>query len=554
MAIKFGTDGTIYCNSVRYNYKQVRNIVYNNCACMQSSFDGWTCTDINKVNIFCSSSRGATGEFEFKQTSNPMTIQQCFTPTANHKYYGGLYFETKNYSSFTTSDSRFEWWCNDTDTGKLVFAQKTVDTKGYYVLLSSIQETGSTVAEGNWYIRNFLTNPSAVTASTKLIIVDLTEAFGSGNEPTKAWCDANILEYKKITGLSESTVDDQYATARVAECGVSNWNTLTNSFYPRNRLYTIKCLSSMKDSVLGFSKNISADTSLQYYVSVDVGYRNSFTVGETYFTLNFPSNTSTPVYINSINPASPVSLNGGGGLTRFKRISGVTPILSSLSSASSTNDTNYHLDFHVMKNATYDGYYQYFYVFNQCIIALGRYSSLNITEHYGGSAKVPFNTNTYDSIFNGRTDSIIHIKDPKKCFIKFRLPVKEVLPTEQDELRYTNTEIIKLLGEKVSFTVENGYSYSVEQPVCVIIYDVTNSRQVQLLGQPWTLAPNQATVRIYGYGADTTRDATARGSSIWQSCAGYDIECNAIEIDPTRTSISFDSTGTIKCSRLITNF
>ena len=27
MAIKFGADGTIYCNTVKYNYKQARNMI-----------------------------------------------------------------------------------------------------------------------------------------------------------------------------------------------------------------------------------------------------------------------------------------------------------------------------------------------------------------------------------------------------------------------------------------------------------------------------------------------------------------------------------------------
>ena len=27
MAVKFGKDGTVYCDTIRYNYKQVRNLV-----------------------------------------------------------------------------------------------------------------------------------------------------------------------------------------------------------------------------------------------------------------------------------------------------------------------------------------------------------------------------------------------------------------------------------------------------------------------------------------------------------------------------------------------
>ena len=32
-----------------------------------------------------------------------------------------------------------------------------------------------------------------------LMLIDLTEAFGSGNEPSKEWCDANINYFDGAT-------------------------------------------------------------------------------------------------------------------------------------------------------------------------------------------------------------------------------------------------------------------------------------------------------------------------------------------------------------------
>ena len=41
MAIKFGTDGTIYCNTVRYNYKQARNMIADGCYGNTSGTQVW---------------------------------------------------------------------------------------------------------------------------------------------------------------------------------------------------------------------------------------------------------------------------------------------------------------------------------------------------------------------------------------------------------------------------------------------------------------------------------------------------------------------------------
>jgi hypothetical protein len=34
-----------------------------------------------------------------------------------------------------------------------------------------------------------------------LILIDLTAAFGAGNEPTKEWCDANIPYFEGSTTI-----------------------------------------------------------------------------------------------------------------------------------------------------------------------------------------------------------------------------------------------------------------------------------------------------------------------------------------------------------------
>ena len=112
------------------------------------------------------------------------------SPILNHKYYGTLMF--KSSSTFTTSDSRFEWFYNDTTYGRMVFATKNRASNDW-IKLSAIQSiTDSTYLSNNWKIRNFHVNANEYSYVDSIMIVDLTEAFGMGNEPDLAWCNENI--------------------------------------------------------------------------------------------------------------------------------------------------------------------------------------------------------------------------------------------------------------------------------------------------------------------------------------------------------------------------
>ena len=44
----------------------------------------------------------------------------------------------------------------------------------------------------SYVVRNFVVNAQNPAYTDGLMIIDLTEAFGAGNEPSQAWCDANI--------------------------------------------------------------------------------------------------------------------------------------------------------------------------------------------------------------------------------------------------------------------------------------------------------------------------------------------------------------------------
>jgi flagellar basal body-associated protein FliL len=113
-------------------------------------------------------------------------------PILAHKYYGSIEFKSSNI--FTVADSRFEWYRTDTGNCKLVFAYKAIQTSEW-VRLSSIKElTNSDCLDlsGDWIIRNFVRSATDYSYIDSTILIDLTEAFGEGNEPSREWCDKNI--------------------------------------------------------------------------------------------------------------------------------------------------------------------------------------------------------------------------------------------------------------------------------------------------------------------------------------------------------------------------
>ena len=109
----------------------------------------------------------------------------------------------KSTSNFTIGDSRFELWSGDNLNGgdRLIFARKNIQTTSW-TRLSSIQTiTTDTYLDKNWYLRNFTTNANADSYVDEIIIIELTQTFGAGNEPDKEWCDTNIFYFDGTTTI-----------------------------------------------------------------------------------------------------------------------------------------------------------------------------------------------------------------------------------------------------------------------------------------------------------------------------------------------------------------
>ncbi len=171
------------------NGKLATNLIKN--SGFEKGTENWAFSSVELVSNVSASGRNA---IKFSPSVTAMSTQSMNPPIPGHIYYGSIEFLSSN--SFTTSDNRFEWYLADTANSLMVFAHKG-DKTGVWKKLSSCLSL-NTPNSGNWNIRNFLVNANEAAYADDLFIIDLTEIYGAGNEPSKEWCDQNILYFDGV--------------------------------------------------------------------------------------------------------------------------------------------------------------------------------------------------------------------------------------------------------------------------------------------------------------------------------------------------------------------
>ena len=318
MSITFGHDGTLYCNTVKYNWKQARNLVADGCYANASGAFKF----MGAASIETDQGYKTYRSFYFPARSSQIE-QSMPTPIAGHKYYGALRWKTAG-SSFSVADDRFEWYNSDSSNGTMVFAHKNIATNGQWVLLSSIQSLSS-VASGSWTFRNFVINPSTASWCTRMMIIDLTDTFGAGNEPTKEWCDANIREHETYVNfgsiLVNITTSTTIGTTYFASDGSYTFqNYLSWDVNNRPREYTILFTNKAgkPEGYLASYSNVGTalDPAETYYASMETCYTGypELHQYQCYWPIAEPSMGTVPLVEESF-------YNGGGSMLGWKRAS-----------------------------------------------------------------------------------------------------------------------------------------------------------------------------------------------------------------------------------------
>ena len=532
MAIKFGTDGTLYANSVKYNWKQARNLIADG---NFSSFSGvWTLgSGVNFSNVPKGYKVSETVLFSQGETTGMMT-QSMPTPIVGHKYYGSIMWKTTG-SSFSSSDNRFEWYCKDSSDGTMVFANKNIATNGNWVRLSSIQSLSS-VASGSWMIRNFLVSPSTSAYCCRLMIIDLTDTFGSGSEPTKEWCDNNIREHEVYASygcvsnnVTTRNYNTQYTASSFETWSYYNYLGLNSRWEPRE--YMISCVGSTSNAegYITSASNFTLNNTYKYY-----GYVEAHTPYNTY-----PIDTSYDMYFPVAEPLlgqTPQAYNritnGGGGMYEWKRV-------SFFNNRSSFTSGSYLMRF------DYNNSYRNYRTRITAINLINPNSALSQYNSYNGTS-VAFsyvNKQWCDRWIDGYSSPIIHIKDPNNKQIKFKCPLKEIKRSSTSSYSKSALDSYVGLTNDTWGNFTNLDGTEVGKYVYITVKRSDDDATCRFVIRVTGVSGTNVTGNNLGYGKS--------GSFWWGMCEGYDIECNDIEIRPEMNKITMDSTGTIKCKMLL---
>lgn len=127
----------------------------------------------------------------FKSGTTTIATIEASRPILNHKYYGRRYIKTAGENQ--PADARFEVFAGDGEGLNWVYAwnkgnflEWTFESTIHEITVINYEETTST------NIRCFNVNTTVDTWIDGLMLIDLTDSFGAGNEPTLEWCNNNI--------------------------------------------------------------------------------------------------------------------------------------------------------------------------------------------------------------------------------------------------------------------------------------------------------------------------------------------------------------------------
>lgn len=179
--IQLKSDG-LYINNLIEGYT-LHNIVPHGSF---ENLDGW-------INVEQDFSEYLYGECSSKLSATEGMIINFYEntpiqPKLNHVYYGRHSIKTNGEN--LPADCRFEWFAGDGEGLNWAFGENQGNYPEWHT--SSNVHKIEVINGSNYNIRNFVVASTADCWCDGLMIIDLTESFGKGNEPSKEWCDEVI--------------------------------------------------------------------------------------------------------------------------------------------------------------------------------------------------------------------------------------------------------------------------------------------------------------------------------------------------------------------------
>lgn len=163
----------------------------------ENGSDNWSLTNAQVVQTDYYSGTSSL-KFLVQSSVSSSQVLDYNSPILNHKYYGVLLYKTSD--NFTSNDAKFEWYNADATDARMIFGQK--ENTSSWVKMSDIKViSNSDYLNDDWILKNYVSGGSSISYVDNIMVIDLTESFGSGNEPTKQWLDENLSYFENSTAI-----------------------------------------------------------------------------------------------------------------------------------------------------------------------------------------------------------------------------------------------------------------------------------------------------------------------------------------------------------------
>ena len=159
------------------------------------SMTGWATWNTNAQD----SMQAYIGSHCLKLTGDELASRPIATPIIGHKYYAREYIKTSG--DIQPSDCRFEIHAGDGEGLNWVFGWNRGNYPNWTII--SGVHTIQVLNASSYAMRTFALGVTSGTIWIDgVMLLDLTAAFGAGNEPAKEWCDENIPYFEGSTSLN----------------------------------------------------------------------------------------------------------------------------------------------------------------------------------------------------------------------------------------------------------------------------------------------------------------------------------------------------------------
>lgn len=562
MSVKFSNPGTIICNSVKYNYKQVRNMIADSTGDQLSGC--WTLN--GNVESANSSNPESYKSYRCWWINNDASISQDLpTLHANNIYYVSMMINTN--ASYITRISNpglarsididlrgtsgwerisfmLEYTLNDNSLSFKAFTYiPGSSTPQSYRFGSIAFANGVTVLDESQFSFSLINEIPATAIGvplvvTRFIMINLAETSitnMSMDKDTLNWLDNNILENEKYVnwgtisnGITNSNYSSLPSTSNLDNFFSYPYLQLDSIWEPRDYMYMARTDLSVEEGYIHIDSPWDLDNTKNYYLSYYyLTQNNIIPTVDAYWPESEPrlGNRRMILY-------NPKEYNAGGGMSEWRLVSFYGDRTSFENGEYvprlDINNENIQFDLRLTNInccSLQDGMLSEYNEYNNCNITIN-----------------DINKQWCDRWIAGRGLPIIHIKDSNNTKITMHPIYKKV--NRPDDYFYTRAALNSFIRKYDTWGTD-GWDNSHINIGDIVYFEGYISDE------------NNKKMRFFVYVSQVTAtNISGRNLNYYdETQENYqipvDIVCNDIEIRPEQNEIKFNyETGTIICSKL----